>query len=152
MNKSILTIVLLTISLAGCAATSPSHPTASDPTQPRPTPVDYARQYLTLIAPVNTAITTWQAQLKAHPSWTAQQASTAAAPIVTALSTFDSKVLRVSWPATVRPDVVTLVRDDASMAAALSSPLGLIGFTSAAARTGADANVVRADLGLPPPS
>jgi hypothetical protein len=72
---------------------------------------------------------------------------------------YDSKILRMGLTGNARTDALTVVKDDAAIAADLDM-IGSDGTAPQAtwdkldadgARGSSDANILRADLGLPPP-
>jgi predicted RNA-binding Zn ribbon-like protein len=116
--------------------------------------------YLSIVKPANDAIDRFEAKAK---SWddnaTGEQAAKDAAPAVAAIREADNKLLRVAWPASTAADVKELVRAHGSMTGdldglegvnALSAGAWTTQLTQDAGKASAAANIVRADLGLPP--
>lgn len=124
--------------------------------------VDYAAIYLGLVKPINAATDAFSAALlNLGNEATATKVQAAATPFADALTVFDSKVLRVAWPAPTAADVKGLVtvdgaliddlesaRDQTSVSAATSWSATLNGDETKASTA---SNIVRAGLGLPPP-
>jgi len=120
---------------------------------------DYGQQYLTLIAPVNSAGDQAKQSLNAFGStFTGADVAKAVAPYVTALQTFNSAVIRVSWPAKVEPDIRALVAADAVVIGDLNGASTLTALNASqwvqqlnvdASKSRTASDVVRADLGLP---
>lgn len=162
------------ILLAGCggspsktaAATNPTaKPATTDSTQPTTTSLslsDLGKAYQAAVAPANDAGTTFQtkwSQLGANPSSAA--IGNIADPVVKAFDETDQKLLRLPWPATIKPDVNSLVTADAGLEADLgqasaaadnlfSATAFVQQFTADAGKVHAAVSIVRADLGLPP--
>jgi hypothetical protein len=114
------------------------------------------QQYLADIAPLNAAVTAFKGDTNDDLSAIAGEV----APIVSAAQTFESTILRQQWPSNTRADIKTL----ATEVGTFESDVSNFGSSSAsdissAEQTmvqadgtfGADSNIVRADLGLPPP-
>lgn len=144
--------------------TTPSTATASTSSTPAPT-VDYAAQYLRLVAPPNAAADVLGDTLDALAKRKAGNAAYIP-PFTTyaaALQTWNNVLLRSPWPEKVLPDVKALVGANADEIAAVNNLItaattnrgdfqGLFNAWGAAGTKGSTAaNVVRADLGLPPP-
>jgi hypothetical protein len=117
-----------------------------------------AQQYLADIAPYNAAVSTAQTALNSATEMS--QLPAIIGPAVTAMQNADNLLLRQQWPAGVRQDIKTKVAADgavigdltsletanASDASSIEANIGRDANASAA-----DANIVRSDLGLPPP-
>jgi len=163
--------VVLGVVLAGCGGSTKtsSSPTTSSTVATTTTvartttsaPVDYGKTYLALVKPLNAAGDAFNAAIgKLGNNPTSASVQTVATPFAEVLSTFDSKVLRVGWPATTAADVKGLVTADGALIGDLASArsqtvLSASSWESAlssdASKSATAANIVRADLGLAPP-
>jgi len=122
---------------------------------------NYGRIYLGLVAPVNAATDTFDvAGTKLGNNPTAAAVQQIATPFAAALTAFDSKVLRVKWPASVASDVKGVVLADGAFIGDLDSASAQNAVTAASwvsaisadgEKASTASNIVRADLGLPPP-
>lgn len=129
------------------SAPSPSQAAASTAPASPPANVDYKAQYLRIVTPANDAIDTLktatgisQVQARAHAAAGAIQAA-------------DSQLLRARWPAGVTPDIRALVMADGPVIVDLNDVVTAYQdgtLQTAVGSSGAAAQVVRADLGLPP--
>ena len=144
------------VAIAGCAghATAPAS-TSTTPlavaksavaaAKPKPTvtPLSfYASQYLRIIAPLNAELAT----LSNIANPTQAQLDEMASKIEVA----DTALLRAPWPSTkAQSDIETLVRADGALIGDLQQNDGPNASRDAGTTT-ADAQIVRADLGLPP--
>jgi hypothetical protein len=117
-----------------------------------------AKQYLADIKPVNAVGDLVNPAVKA--ATTAAGQAKAVAPWLAIVVKFDSLVLRQQWPTGVKGDIRALVVDDAAVigdyqALSSASPLNISSLDASLSRDNqADttaSNIVRADLGLPPP-
>ena len=121
-----------------------------------PTEAQAGQQYLADIAPLNAAVAAFKADTNTDLSALPGEV----APIVSAAQTFESTILRQQWPSNTKADIKTL----ATEVGTFESDVSNFGSSSAldissAEQTmvqadgtfGADSNIVRADLGLPPP-
>jgi hypothetical protein len=152
--------------LAACGG-SPSAPATSPTataTTRTPTPVPtpnipaLAQQYLALVAPYNSAVGTFQIKYNALPnSPSMSQLNAICSPMATALQTYIDGVLRLPLPASILPDAHAL----ATMAGTVEADLNNVGNPTVNAwstkllqdfsQASTAANVLRSDLGLPPP-
>lgn len=156
--------------VAGCGgAPSTGPPRGKATPQPSSSPASgtlsvnaAAAAYLADVAPTNVAITAFQT---ASSSWTTSttdaQAEATAQPLISALSTLETKLETTDWPATAQADVKTMTTDVAALNASLEtlSTLNFLdegtwlqGYTTAAGALGVAVGEVRHDLGLPPGS
>jgi hypothetical protein len=117
------------------------------------------KQYLADIAPANAAANT--AHNQANGATTVADLAKAVAPVIITYNKFDSLLLRQKWPNGVKTDIHTLVVADSAYigdlnAVSNASALNLSALGATISRDGqiteADSNIVRADLGLPPPA
>jgi hypothetical protein len=163
--RNVFGLVISLLLVAGCGSAAPAVGTATagataTPATSAPTlsQAALAQQYLALVGPYNAALNTFNGKL-AHTASNASpsQLQTISTPLANALQQFDSAVLRAPWPPGVLTDVHALTTSDAPQLSDLEnagSPSAVMWYsqfqrdTTAAA---AAANVVRADLGLPPP-
>lgn len=139
------------------ASTAPLLPTPT----PTMTVAAYQQQYLTIVAPYNAAFDVFHAHLKPYIGTTnypsENNLGSWCSPYATALTAFDNVLLRSPWPASAEADVHALVNGDAPELGdldACGAPNEVTWFSqlskdSDAASTAA--NVLRSDLGLPPP-
>jgi hypothetical protein len=118
-----------------------------------------AKQYLADIAPANAAATTAHNQAKGAA--TVADLAKAVAPVIVSYNKFDSLLLRQRWPSGVKTDIHTLVVADSAYigdlnAVSNASAVNLSALGATISRDGqiteADSNIVRSDLGLPPPT
>jgi|SRR5579871_805310 len=150
----------------GASAVASTAPIASSAptTQATTTTVglqSYAQQYLAIVKPANDAEAAAIKALKALPDTaTAAQVAAAFAPAAQAFEKCDNALLRAQWPPNVEGDVKAMVTTNGALIGdinALSAQTSLsisawaTTFQSDGAKSSAAANVVRADLGLPPP-
>jgi hypothetical protein len=118
----------------------------------------YRDQYLKIIAPANTAVAVFTTQENALPSAaTGPDAAKIADPLATVINHADQKLLRVSWPADVLPDIKAFVAAASVVVADLENGVTRKPFTVDAWRNQlanderkllGRASTVRADLGL----
>jgi hypothetical protein len=166
-----LSVTMLAAGLvAGCGggggneASPPAAPppatTVATTTAATPSQQELAATYLRIVKPANEELDRWFARAQ---RWTDNTPKTQAVkdsqPLIDAYEEAGSKLLRVPWPEATRADVKDLVRADAALIADLNG-LGTVDDLSAdqwvsqfqhdASQAGAAANIVRADLGLPP--
>ena len=118
--------------------------------------IDYGGQYLALIAPVGHAI----GALRRVPSNQNVPAAVISS-FETAFNNFNSAILRDRWPANAQADIKDLVRADGPLLADVAQINNQTSATTAAFANqlsrdvnawSVAVNIVRADLGLPPPS
>jgi len=118
----------------------------------------YRDQFQKIIAPANAAVATFDTQENAlRSSATGPDAARIADPLATAINHADRKLLRVSWPANVLPDIKTFVAAASVVVVDLENGVTQRPFTVNAWRNQLSqdertllgrASVVRADLGL----
>jgi hypothetical protein len=106
----------------------------------------YASRYLAIVTPAQQAVTTFEG---IHRPATDAQIRAGFAIVKKAVDACDAALLAVSWPGRAQVDVRTVVRDDATELADFEA-LNLTKARSDASILKRDANLVRADLGLPP--
>jgi PBP1b-binding outer membrane lipoprotein LpoB len=134
--------------LAGCGSAAPATSKASAPPSTAASPaapssaVNYQQQYLADVAPYDVDVS------KINPN-----ASSVTDPTIVAVqqasATLARTLLEQSWPASATADVHAMAVAAAKVGTDLSSDALLANLTSDAATADADAQVVRADLGLP---
>ncbi len=158
-------LALAVLMLASCGGSGGEQTTTVLPAQlqttTKPTTTSKAtsyatgRDYLRLVARFNAALAHFQAEAKDDTDSTStKQIAKEAAPVTAALRAFDNAALRANWPPSVRADVRALIRADAGFRSDLEQlayTRDWSGLTRDAEASSAAANVVRADLGLPPP-
>ncbi len=152
MKRIITSVALLGASAlaAGCwSQASPGTAGNSAPTSPAAAPspspiVDYQQQYLTDVAPYNAAVN------KINPNATSATDPTIQAVGAASLA-FSRVLLQQSWPANAEADVHTLAIASAKIAADISqgADMDFTNFANDGSTATADAQTVRADLGLP---
>lgn len=162
-------VVLLVLAAACSGSSKPvSAPVVTQPATSTSTtgsttttaaPVDYKAAYLKLIAPVNTSLDALDAS---KSDANGDVPAPVVALVVHAINDFETAALRSPWPnATTRNDVRDLVRGFAPLAGDLATinsqtsateATWLANFTRDDNTANAAANIVRADLGLPPPT
>jgi hypothetical protein len=159
-------VVLLATSCGGrtkAAAPPPTVPaTTVEPTTTTVSIAALAQQYLAIVAPANTALDTFDRKLAAlGSSPTGAQIATVATPLITAINVADQQLLRVAWPPNIKTDINSLVTAESALAAdlgtaasqnALTASTWESALTADAGKLNAAVSIVRADLGLPPPS
>jgi hypothetical protein len=132
--------------------------TTTMPTRATSTESSAAQQYLADVAPFNAAVNTYTASFNSSTQYS--QLPALVTPLVTALQTFDSLVLRQQWPASVKQDIKTMVAADGVYQGDLQSlesanALNISTIDASVSRDAnastEDSNIVRSDLGLPPP-
>ena len=151
--------VLLALGIAGCGAarhnpatvstTAAMLPSTSAPTTTTTVPVNYANQYLADIEPANAALAAFQKQYGNADEVTATQAAVFAQSNID----FGRLLLSQTWPANAVADIHALAAAEELVGTDLRGGLNasnVAEFTQDANRSSADAQVVRADLGLPP--
>jgi hypothetical protein len=125
------------------------------PASTAPTKAEFGQRYLELVAPLNAAIDTLRNRTKGYNDSTPASRIRADAALATAaLEHFDNAILRADWPSAVKADVRALVRTDAALQSDLEQIADTDDWTQLtrdAEASSSAANVVRADLGLPPP-
>lgn len=117
------------------------------------------KQFLADIAPYNAADDTFSAKSKSVTQYS--QLASLVAPVVASLQSFDAVALRQQWPAGVKQDIKTMVTADGAYEGDLSAlgnadAANISSVEASVTKDGntsaADSNIVRSDLGLPPPS
>jgi hypothetical protein len=141
---------------AAASAPRPSA-TAIVPT-PSPTPDIHAlgQQYLALATPVNSAVDTFNVKNNALGShFSVAQIQAISTPLANAYQIFDNAVLRLAWPASLLADLHAMVAADSPEISDLQHAATTQAWFDQLARdataSSSAANVVRSDLGLPPP-
>jgi len=119
-----------------------------------------ARQYLTIVAPVNVAAAKFNSQANEWSDSTSDaEAEADARPLITAVLKLNSKLKDDRWPKSSKSAIKTLVSVDTALVRALRSlssvdQVDLSSLFSTFQRDqsdlGAAASLVRQDLGLPP--
>jgi hypothetical protein len=122
-------------------------------------PPDHGQIYLRLAAPANAAVDMFDRGLRAL-SPNMDLPASLLLPYAAAVNTFDEKILRVKWPPNTEADIKTLVQDDSVLVADLSAANNQTALSAGSfenqlnsdeAKDGSEAQIVRADLDLPPP-
>jgi hypothetical protein len=118
-----------------------------------------AAHYLAVVGPFNTALATFQADVKAKgTTLTATELGSAVAPVARALQRADQELSSYTWPKKARAAVATLVQADGALLGDLDSAGSVNALTASSwvqqlsrddAVAGTDAGLVRAALGLP---
>ena len=134
--------------------------TAPAQAQTSPSQDDLGQKYLAIMNPVNAKADEFSKKANAwNDQTTNTQASNDAAPVIAAIDDASNKLLRVPWPASTATDVKELTRAMAAMSGDLGGlqTLSMLDASSWATQFSqdvstahTDANIVRADLGLPP--
>jgi hypothetical protein len=121
---------------------------------------DYGSQYVAITAPANDALSMWRSAIRklgsdSSPSVIANVTAT----VAVVLDGTNHELLRAHWPASAEADVKAVVWDEGALIGDLSAVGRQNWFTAAsweshvsadAGKASAAADVVRADLGLPP--
>ncbi len=150
----------LALALAACGSGQPSTSSAAGGPGPSPAAastapasplvtVNYKAQYLRIVTPANDAIDT----LKSSTGVSQLQARANA--VAQAFQTADDQLLRAQWPASVTPDIRAMVLADGPVIVDLRDLINTYEsgtLQTALGSSTAAAQVVRADLGLPPAS
>jgi len=132
---------------ASDSTSAPGPSGSSSALGPSATPLSwYASRYLAIVTPAQQAVTTFEG---IHRPATDAQIRAGFAIVKKAVDACDAALLAVSWPGRAQVDVRTVVRDDATELADFEA-LNLTKARSDASILKRDANLVRADLGLPP--
>ena len=114
---------------------------------PSATPLSwYASRYVAIVTPALRAVTAFEGM---HRPATDAQIKAGFAIVKEAVDACDVALLSVAWPGKAEVDVRSLVRDDATELADFEA-LNLTKASSDGSVLRRDANLVRADLGLPP--
>jgi hypothetical protein len=154
-------VAVLSIAVAA-AGTTPALASARHDEGPRSVSIAQGgTQYLADVAPFTVARTAFQAEYAAWYTSHGSPSSTAhfAAPFVTASHTFEKKLLSQGWPSRALPAAhalagqVSVVANDVARLASLSSLTIAVGEATLerdSTVSSADADKLRADLGLPP--
>jgi hypothetical protein len=163
------TIALGTAFLIGCGGGHTASPVtvhetvtaaATGTTSATPNREELAREYLRIVAPANAAHDALIKKSKSNDSdTTAEQLASDLAPVIAAYEEADNALLRVNWPPSIEADVKALVAANGTLigdlrAADIQDVLSSSSWATQVSRDGgrsaAAANIVRADLGLPP--
>ena len=122
----------------------------------------YRLQYLRLVTPMNSALDVLSRKLqKLTTASPTSDFVTASTPFSKAVQKFDSDILRAEWPTGVTADIHSLATSDGPLVADLNSAWHVnsltaldwsSSLTSDLTKSSLAANIVRSDLGLPPPS
>lgn len=165
MNKKLIAAPAAAVLLAGCSGAPTRHsqpptvpPAASSMLAVTIAPAAsvkpmsfYAHQYTAIVAAANAADARF-ADAVNKTGATAASVQPAASAAAAAVRKTDNQLLRVDWPTSkIRADVEAMVRVDATLAGDLDDVADHMNDLDPAgsAAQGA-ANIVRADLGLPP--
>jgi hypothetical protein len=151
----VATAALLTV--AACDSHKTQHatpPAATATSASEPTPKEQADRFLAIITPVNEASARFAAETVGRHVFTRKQWDSIVKPFLAAIKQSNTALLRADWSATVRADIRSLVDADAAWMADFSTAYDTLDAAATVARDIAAsrraANVVRADLGLPP--
>ena len=124
---------------------------------PTPDLAALGRQYLAAVAPYNAALDTFKKRYR-NGFTLSQLHSGITHALADALQQFDSAILRLPWPQQVLPDVRALAAADAVELGDLHNAVNATDGPTWARQATADidmaneaANILRADIGLPPP-
>lgn len=151
--------------VAGCSnaspgSTAPSSLSGAQHSASTGPAVNYGQQYLDAVKSLNATLATMATQMKAAPaSATGPEVAKVTAPAARALRDTAQRLLGLSWPESVQPDIKSLATAQLAMATVLDAvatqnassvagwirQLGVEGENVAAA-----VSAVRKDLGLPP--
>jgi hypothetical protein len=139
---------------AGCGGGKGSAP-AGTSTSPNSKQYASAQDYLRLVAPVNRSFARFEKNAALYTNATpSKRIANDSASVLAALDLFDNAVLRLNWAPVAKADVRMMVRADAALRADIAEVAYTHDFTAYIrdeTSSSAAANVVRADLGLPPP-
>lgn len=158
----LVVIILLAACGASKAAPAPAAPVASvssghDTTTTSTPAVNYGQQYLAIVGPANAAGNA--AVIPDNP--TGARLAQVFAPVIAAYQKADDALLRAQWPAGAQADIKAMVTADGAVIGDMNAAAGQNALSAASwetqlssdgAKAKAAANVVRADLGLPPPA
>ena len=129
------------------ASSAPVPAATSSAPVPSATPLSwYASRYVAIVTPAHDAVTAFEAIRR--PA-TDAQIKAGFAIVKSAVDACDTALLAVAWPGKAEVDVRSVVRDDATELADFEA-LNLTKASSDGTILKRDANLVRADLGLPP--
>jgi hypothetical protein len=157
MKRIALVIVLSVLIFVGMFGVAAA---VSDHFQISATKEAAARQYLTIVAPVNAAAARFNSQANEWSDSTSDaEAEADAKPLIGAVLRLNSKLKDDRWPKSSRSAIKSLVSVDAALVKALRS-LSSVNQTDLSSlftyfqrdqsNLGAAATIVRHDLGLPP--
>jgi hypothetical protein len=108
-----------------------------------------------LVTPYNSAGTAFNTKVKnLYIGYSCSVWDAAAATYVAATEAFDNALLRSPWPATVETDIRSMVTADSVAEGDTAKPCGSgdsAAFNGDFNKATAAANIVRSDIGLPPP-
>ncbi len=132
---------------ASGSISAPNPSASSSAPSPSATPLSwYASRYLAIVTPAQQAVTTFEGM---HRPATDAQIKAGFAIVKKAVDACDAALLSVAWPGKAEIDVRNLVRDDETELADFEA-LNLTKASSDGSVLRRDANLVRADLGMPP--
>lgn len=165
MKKNMAGVMAISIAallFAGCGGGG-SSPTAKaeEPTTTTTVAIDYAAQYLTIVAPYNDAQQTYTETFSGISLSDSVAVEAATTPIAEALEVFGNTLLRSSWPETVKPAITQLAQNAIQQASLIRTikdamPFQYASISDASKRLEGEgssyASTVRALLNLPPPS
>src|SRR5262245_54894906 len=169
LNSRAFALTLAVGLLAGCGgggskakpgSTTESRTDGGSMTESPPSQHELAQTYLRIVKPANAEADRFNAKANRwDDSTTNAQAAKDAAPLIAAIQKADGKLLRVHWPAATEADIKALIRADGALIGDLRALKG-VDMSSAGSLSNqferdagdvqAAANIVRADLGLPP--
>jgi hypothetical protein len=146
---------LLTLSACDSHTSHQATPQAATTTSAsEPTLKEQADRYLAIIKPVNEASARFAAETVGRHEFTRKEWDSIVNPFLAAIKQSNTALLRADWSATVRAHIRSLVDADAAWMADFSTAYDNLDAGATVARDIAAsrraANVVRADLGLPP--
>lgn len=170
MRRLLAVAALAAVALLGACGGGDKSTTASpsDATTPGPAstssmlPEATGQTYLAIVGPANAARDKANAKMKALPeNPTSDQVADIVEPLIPIFADVENNLLRANWPAKVLPDIKSLVTASGQLRALFGSSRGQSIFsygsfstalTKAYGEFGSASQIVRADLGLPPPA
>jgi hypothetical protein len=163
---AVIAFTVASILLAACGSSSPSKSSATTSTTTAPTTTttisesSAASTYLTAVALVNAALSTFATEADAWTSSTTDaQAAADAKPAIAALQTFTTTLTNDEWPADTVSDIHTEIEDTGALTGDLQglSTINMLDASTWSSTFERDeyslstaVGLVRHDLGLPP--
>lgn len=153
-GRYVTAIAGVAVLLAGCGGSTHPAATSASVAPVAPPPINYGQQYLSIVAPYNTAVTAAQAQLAKLPSDpTVAQVKPITDPLIGKITDFDKALLSARWPANVETDIHALIGADSAVVSDLeeidSGTPDVNQMIHDFNASGSAAALVRSDLGLP---
>ncbi len=157
----VLAVSIAALLFAACGGGGGSSSTAkAEESTTTTVAINYAAQYLALVAPVNEAVQKFQASYSGISIFDSVAVEAAVTPLANSLEAFGNALLRSSWPESAKPAITQLAQNAIQQAVAAQGLIDIKEFqvTSASERIQrlesegrGYSSTVRALLNLPPP-